>query len=130
MGYVVINDARRQESEELDLEAALRIARRQHGATAEPLRVVRAATGRTLLYYGHPGYRCVNRALADRPPLEVGSNQLDGGFSRPSERLEDAIARAASEYLRCLRHGMAAKIEVVDGAGRVYWQNGRPLSPS
>lgn len=142
MGYIVINDAHKAagaaapsgwdpngESEELgDLDAAVTLATGAFDTHAEPLRVVHAETGRTLLYFGHAGYRCVNRAAA-YPRNQRGADgfyQLDGGFSRPYERLVDAIARAASEYMSCLANDVAAEVEVVDGAGRVFWSNGRP----
>jgi hypothetical protein len=133
MGYLVINDARKDarsamgESEELsDLELALALAQREHAVTAEPLRVVHAETGRTLLYFGHEGFRCINRAFA-KPHVPDAVYQLDGGFSRPFERIQEAVTRAATEYLSCIRRGIDAVVEVVDGAGRVYWRNGRPV---
>lgn len=126
MAYVVINDARDptapgRESDELELTGAIELAQRVRQTSGEPLRIVDAATGRTLLYLGHDGFRCIDRRKSPR----TGWRQLDGGFSRPCARLDDAIARAAKELASCLRRGIEALIEVVDGDDRVYWRNGR-----
>lgn len=128
MAYLVINDspdrgdASRESDELVDLDRVVSLAERLYRQTLEPLRVVDAETGHTLLYFGHAGYRCV-----DRRRVRSGGYQLDGGFSRPFEHLDDAIARAAKQLLSCIHRGIEAMIEVVDGNGRVYWRNGRPV---